>query len=140
MLFSASKQKLFVLLALLFFSFICYIIVCADIGQPGLLANKIRYLPFGDKGGHFLLYGLLTLLVNLALNNRRVQLGSWLLLAGSLGVTIFAIGEELTQLFLANRSFELADIACDLLGIFAFSLFAVKSQQQQNQESDLYNS
>ncbi|MEL6657973.1 MAG: VanZ family protein [Bacteroidota bacterium] len=124
MRFSLSKQMLFVGAAVLFFLFIIYIIICADLGQAGFLAGRVRNLPFGDKMGHFLLYGMLAFLVNLAFSNARWRLAGWLVLKGSTLVVLFAVAEELTQIFLANRSFELVDILCDLLGIYVFGKLA----------------
>ncbi len=122
--FSLSKQTLFAGAAILFFLFICYIIICADLGQAGFLAGQVRNLPFGDKMGHFILYGILAFLVNLAFRNAHWQLASFSVLKGSTLVIVFAIAEELTQLFLANRSFEMVDILCDLLGIYVFGKLA----------------
>ena len=121
---SLSKQQFFVGAAVLFFLFICYVIFCADTGQPGILAGKIRHLPFGDKMGHFLLYGMLALLVNLAFQNARWEVRRFSFLKGSALVIVFAVAEEFTQIFLASRSFELADILCDLLGIYVFGRLA----------------
>lgn len=123
---SILRRHLFIILATSFFLFICYVIFAADTGQSIFLAKQVRHLPFGDKAGHFILYGILAFLVNLALGNRQIQLARHHLLLGSVIVTTFAIGEEFTQIFLASRSFELADIMCDLLGIYVFGKLAVR--------------
>ena len=120
-----SKQQLFVGAAVLFFLFICYIIFCADTGQAGFLAGQVRNLPFGDKMGHFLLYGMQAFLVNLAFQNGRWDVYGLSVLKGSTLVLVFAVAEEFTQIFLASRSFELADIVCDLLGIYVFGKLAI---------------
>ena len=122
---SLSKQQLFTGIAVLFFLFICYIIVCADTGQCGHLTRQVRNLPFGDKTAHFLLYGTLTFLVNLAFNNTYWKFFGTAALKGSVLVLFFAIAEEFTQIFLASRSFEVADIICDLLGIYLFAKMAL---------------
>ncbi len=54
-------------LAVLFTLFIILVIVLAD---AGILAHYVGFIynfPYGDKAGHFILYGILTLLINLAL-------------------------------------------------------------------------
>ncbi len=121
---SLSKQQLFTGIAVLFFLFICYIIVCADTGQSGHLTRQVRNLPFGDKAAHFLLYGTLAFLVNLAFNNTYWKFFGTTVLKGSALVLFFAIAEEFTQIFIASRSFEAADMLCDLLGIYVFAKLA----------------
>ena len=124
MSFSLSRHGFFIFLAAAFFVFICYIIICADTGQTVVLAEHVRHLPFGDKAGHFILYGILAFLVNLAMQNKEVRLLGRAVLLGSLIVVVFAIAEEFTQIFLAKRSFVLIDICCDLLGIGLASYLA----------------
>jgi len=51
-------------LAILFALFIILIIILADTGNLGIL-NVINRIPFADKAGHFILYGILALLINL---------------------------------------------------------------------------
>lgn len=103
--------------AILFFLFILWIIIKADLGQSSGMVKNLRQVPYGDKFGHFILYGILALLVNLALFNKRVSLFGRPFLLGSLIVGTFAILEEFTQISLASRNFELLDILCDLIGI-----------------------
>ncbi len=58
-------------LAILFTLFILLVIVLAD---AGILAHYVGFIyefPFGDKAGHFILYGILTLLLDLALFRAR---------------------------------------------------------------------
>lgn len=119
-----SRQQFFSGVAVLFFLFICYIIFCADTGQSGHLTRHVRSLPFGDKVAHFLLYGMLAFLVNLAFNNTYWTFFGTAVLKGSALVLGFAVAEEFTQLFFSSRSFEVADIICDLLGIYVFAKLA----------------
>ena len=51
-------------ITILFALFIVLIIVLADMGKLALL-NIINQIPYADKVGHFFLYGILTLLVDL---------------------------------------------------------------------------
>ena len=119
------KRSVLITAAILFFLFICWIILAADQGQDFFVMKQVRRLPYGDKGGHFILYGILTLLVNLALNNRVVRIGKRSFLLGALLVGVFAVLEEFTQLALVSRNFELMDIACDLIGILVFSYLSL---------------
>ena len=82
-------------------------------------------LPHGDKIGHFLLMGSLALLVNLAMDVRRVNIrGRWFLL-GSLIVGLIVTLEEVSQILIPARTFSLYDLAADYLGIYLFSRLAV---------------
>ena len=56
-------------LTVLFTLFIILIIILADMGKLGMLALLYR-VPFADKVGHFILYGILVLLINLTLFRR----------------------------------------------------------------------
>lgn len=107
-------------LTVLYAAAIVAIIVAANSGA--LPVRFLRHIPGGDKTGHFLLMGMLTLLVNLSLARLgwrrltvpRVCLGLWILV----GL------EELSQLGLSRRSFELADLAADTVGIVVFGFLA----------------
>lgn len=111
---------------LLFFLFICWSITLANSGSGSIFVSIIKHLPYGDKLGHVLLYGVLTALMitalkfrTLSLFNRSVQLGSVLVLS-------FAFIEEITQLFQANRTFDMYDLYSDIIGVFLFAFVTIK--------------
>jgi VanZ family protein len=130
------KRFLWPSLAILFSLFICWIIFLADTGQKIFASTYVRHLPFGDKAGHFLLYGILAFLVNLALNNRKVNILSQRVLLGASLVLAFAVLEEFTQIYLSTRDFEVWDILCDLGGVICFSWLSIKVLVWQNKLSD----
>lgn len=115
-------------LAILFSLFILLIIVLADVG---VLSRTLRFLhavPYGDKAGHFILYGILALLINLALfrsqpdhNRIPILIRSGLLLGLFIGL------EEFSQQYFVNRSFDLLDLAFSYLGLVFFSWVAFKT-------------
>ncbi len=113
-------------LAILFTLFIALIIVLADAGKLGFL-GFINSIPYGDKAGHFLLYGILTLLLNLtflrALPNRDPKL-----VAISIGLTLVLVigAEEYSQQFFTSRTFSLLDLAFSYLGVILFSWVALR--------------
>ncbi len=74
-------------------------------------------VPFGDKIGHFTLFGIMALLLNMALRFNRVRVFSRSFHLGSIIVLVFAIGEEFSQLAFSNRTFDFVDMLFDLLGI-----------------------
>jgi len=110
----------------LFALFIILIIVLADNGQLGIL-KLVNQIPYGDKAGHFILYGILTLLIDLTLfrslpfqNPRRMTVISGLILALLIGV------EELSQQFFASRTVSFQDLFAGYLGVIFFSWLALK--------------
>ncbi len=73
-----------------------------------------------DKVLHFVLVGMLAFFLNLSLRNRcwrAIQLGT-------LVVGIAATAEEFSQLAFVNRTFDLLDLACNLLGILVLGTLA----------------
>ena len=113
-------------LAVLFAVFILLIIVMAD---AGVLAQYLGFLysyPFGDKVGHFVLYGILALLINLALfRSRPDQRPSLLAVKCGLILALLIGLEEFSQQRFANRTFDLIDLTFSYLGVISFSALAV---------------
>jgi polysaccharide biosynthesis protein VpsQ len=114
-------------LALLFTLFILLVIVLADAGILNRYVGFIYQIPFADKVGHFVLYGILTLLLDLALfrarpnqNRRRLAVQCGLLLALLIGL------EEFSQLYFSSRTFDLVDLTFSYLGVAFFSWVALK--------------
>lgn len=114
-------------LTVLFTGFILLIIVLADTGRRGGLSS-IYHIPFADKAGHFILYGILTLLINLTLfrsfpsRNRIV-----IVLIGGLTLALLIGLEELSQRNFPTRTFDLVDLSASYLGLIFFSWVAVKT-------------
>ena len=107
-----------------------WLVMCAVIiyfADRGLLKPVYAFIgvhPGSDKVGHFVLIGALAGLLNLALGLREVRwLGrGWLL--GSVLIVIFCTLEEISQLWLPARSFDLLDLAGDYAGILFFGWLA----------------
>lgn len=104
-----------------FFAFICRMIYDADSKTPNILIQYASQIPFGDKFGHIILYGLLAFLLNYALNFKKVRRLGFELQVGALLVLAFAFLEEGTQFFLPTRTFSLADALCNVIGVVLFS-------------------
>src|SRR5919106_6585661 len=97
-------------LAILFSILIVIIIVLANMGALPRYLRFFNNLPYGDKAGHFILYGILTLLIDLALfrslpfqRPKLVAVINGLILALLIGL------EEFSQQYFANRTFSLLD-------------------------------
>ena len=100
------------------------IIFLANGQETQYLFGFIRNLPFGDKIGHLLLMGFFSFLLNLALNARTIRIGQINLLVGTIIVLFVVTIEEVSQIFVSGRSFDLGDLAADFLGIIAFGELA----------------
>jgi VanZ family protein len=119
---------------ILFTLFIVLIIVLADTGNLGMFAVIYR-IPHADKVGHFILYGILALLVNLTLfrsvplspslrqSRIRVAVFSGVVLALLIGL------EELSQQKFSNRTSSLSDLTASYLGVIFFSWLAIKTKK-----------
>jgi VanZ family protein len=114
-------------LAILFAFLVLLIIVLADMGALPHYLQILKDLPYGDKAGHFILYGILTLLVDLALfrsiplqSPKRIAVMSGLILAVLIGL------EEFSQQYFANRTSSLTDLIASYLGVIFFSWLALR--------------
>jgi VanZ family protein len=118
-------------LTILFALFIILIIVLADTGNLGIL-RTVNQIPLGDKAGHFILYGILAMLINLTLfgsvpfqSRKRVAVISGLILALLIGL------EEFSQRNFSNRTFSLSDLTASYLGVLFFSWLALRIQRRK---------
>lgn len=110
-----------------FFLFILWMVWSADTNHKNIIMDIGHSVPFGDKIGHFLLFGILALLMNMALRFKQVDLRFRTFHLGSLVVFAFAAIEECTQLAFQSRTFDLLDVLFDLLGIGILSSISFRS-------------
>ena len=103
-------------LAVIFTVFMLAVILLADRGAIPAPIKMLYQFPNGDRLGHFILYGILTFLVDAAFP-REVRIARTNILLGSLVIAILAILEEFSQIFVSYRTFDLVDLTCTLLGI-----------------------
>ena len=113
-------------LAVLFTFFLILIVILADTGNLGIL-KLVNRIPYGDKAGHFILYGILALLVDLTLfrsfplqSPKRIALLSGLTLALVIGL------EEFSQQFFVERTFSYKDLIASYLGVLFFTWLALR--------------
>ena len=101
--------------------FIILIIVLADLGKLGIL-RIVNQIPFGDKIGHFILYGILTLLLDLTFIRSLPNRSPKLIVVFTGLILILIIGlEEYSQQYFAKRTFDLVDLTFSYLGVLFFS-------------------
>jgi VanZ family protein len=114
-------------LAILFTLFILLIIVLADAGVLARYVGFVYEFPYGDKAGHFILYGMLALLIDMALlhsapqqSRKQLAVKCGLILALLIGI------EEFSQQYFSTRTFDLLDLTFSYLGVLFFSWVALK--------------
>lgn len=106
------------LLTLVYAATLVLLVAAADRGA--LMVTYLAGLPAVDKVGHFLLIGLLSYLVNACFGGRRLRWKRISVLQSSALLAVLVACEELSQLALTHRSFELTDLAADAAGIWFF--------------------
>ena len=121
---TTTKIKAIHVLTIAFVILLIGIIVIANVGLGPRMFAFLEYIPGGDKTGHFFLIGILSLFVNLSMGAKTTTYKSIPLLKGSLIVTILVIIEELSQLLLKYRGFDLLDLTADAAGILVFGRLA----------------
>ena len=100
------------------------IVVLADLSQTQFLFRFIKQFPFGDKISHFLLMGMFSFVVNLALGAKTVRIWKLSYLLGSLIVLAIVTVEEVSQIFVRGRTFDVFDLLADTAGILFFGEIA----------------
>lgn len=118
-------KRLIPLCAGVFFCFIIWVIYLANTGQNSLFFKLVASIPYGDKLGHFCLFGLLTLATNFAFKLRSFNLSSIPIFLGTILVFLFVIIEEFSQYFIPNRTFDLIDLSADFIGIVFFNFVTI---------------
>ena len=108
----------------LFFLFLLVIIYHANTGTRFIVFDWVQWVPLKDKVGHFVLLGCLTILANMGFEFREFSFKKRNLFVGTIAVIGFALIEEFSQIFIKLRSFELADLLADGLGISLFHYFS----------------
>ncbi|XHX80444.1 MAG: VanZ family protein [Stenomitos frigidus ULC029] len=95
----------------------CLLALILLLAYTGTLPSQLGRIPFYDKVGHLVLYGIATYLGHRVLQYRRLRLGT---IALPLFPFLFAIGaltEELLQVFSPNRTLDAIDLIASFLGI-----------------------
>ena len=115
-------HKAISLLSALFLAFIIWIIYLANTGQNSIFFEFVASIPYGDKLGHFCLFGALTLAANFAFRLKQVHFVGLNIYRGSALVFLFVLLGELSQHFIPNRTLDISDFIADVFGILVFSI------------------
>ena len=113
------------IISLLFFLFILWVIYLANTGNNSVFFDLVKSLPFGDKIGHFLLFGSLNFIGILSLKFKTLSFKAIKIYKATLFIILFVLIEEISQNFIDNRTFDLVDLTADFIGII-FSSYLVK--------------
>jgi hypothetical protein len=124
MLKTTNRMKAIQVLTVVFVILLIGMIIVANLGLEPAVLVFINEIPGGDKIGHFILMGLLSLFVNLSVGVKTTSIKSQSFLTGSLIVILIVVVEEFSQLFLRHRGFELLDLLFDTAGIVIFGQLA----------------
>ena len=112
------------ILTIVYFFILADIIFLANRKGTRYLLGFVKIVPYGDKIGHFVLMGVLSFLANLMLSARSFQIWKFRYLLGSLVVLAIVTLDEISQIFIRGRSFDLTDLTADYSGIFLFGELA----------------
>jgi VanZ family protein len=93
------------------------IIFSADAGYLPPFVERFHELPFGDKVLHFLMFGGLALVANLALASRGRRSLARAIVIGCILVLIVATAEEYSNKFVPCRDWSLGDLTANYLGV-----------------------
>ena len=110
---------------ILFSLFIIALVIGADAGQ---FPQRLKYLydfPGGDKAGHFILFGVLSFLLNSsALVLFPKQNPARLVLTASLLLSILIGLEEWSQALFPARTMSITDLIASFAGVILFACLA----------------
>ncbi len=105
---------------------IVVILVLADTDHLGIL-GLLERVPYGDKVAHIAVFGLLSLLVNLAVFEGWPKLGRrWLAVRASLALAILIGLEEWSQRLFPTRHASVWDLLASYLGVAACAWIALQ--------------
>lgn len=116
--------------ALVFALFIIAVIVAANTDSLPFALKRLYRFPGGDKVGHFILFGILSFLLNksaLILLPRRDS--ARVILTVSLLLAILVGLEEWSQSLFPARTASLADLFTSYAGVFVFALLAYRTRR-----------
>jgi len=82
--------------------------------RSGIIRDLLVYTPFGDKIGHFVVYGVLALVFGW-FAHRRLPQSAWLI--GPTAAWFLGFADEVRQIGLMGRDAGLPDLIANTLGV-----------------------
>lgn len=112
------------IVGILFFLVVLWLIYLANIDDNNRLFDFIAATRYADKVGHFGIFFVLTLAAIIGSKFKSFAIMKLRIYYGMVAVTVFVVAEEVSQVFIPSRNFELLDLAADGVGIALATLFA----------------
>lgn len=122
---SSVTENYLTFLAVAYMVFLALVIINADMGDDHNLFAFVREVPGRHHTAHIVLYGILAVIANVILRFRGWRVGGLNVPKASLLVFLFAVLEELSQLWIGTRVFDYMDIITSLVGVVLFTLAAL---------------
>lgn len=105
-------------ISVVFLVFIVTVIILADHGNIPPFIRSIYDFQYGDKLGHFILYGLLTFFITRTfLTALPSKPRGWVTLSTGLILALLIGVEEYSQKYFSHRTFDLIDLLASYLGL-----------------------
>ena len=99
--------------------FLIAVVFIANRGEAERWWPFLYHMPYGDKIGHIGLFGTLCFLCNLAFPSRHFGRRPFLITLTTLVLLAVITLEEISQLYIPTRNFDLLDWLADLVAITA---------------------
>ena len=96
--------------------FLVMIIILADSRHLPSFITILYSFPYGDRIGHFLLFGLLSFLLRIAFPIPFIRTLKGEIPVLTLALAFFIIAEEISQIFIPARTFSWEDLIASLTG------------------------
>jgi VanZ family protein len=122
----------------LFALFIGSVVYSADMGIGQRYFDIVRSFPLGDKISHFCLMGIMAALANLAARGRLARFGPASFGMGTAIVAVVVLAEEISQIWVPGRNFELFDLLADFLGIACGAIVATRYRRKPEQSTSAF--
>lgn len=98
--------------------------IALDLRLAPWLLQVVKQVPGRDITGHFVLFGALSLLVNLAFARSRFR-GRELGVPSCTGLLLLAVSaEEASQKLIPRRDFSMTDLGASVIGVLIFAAIA----------------
>ena len=103
-------------IAIGFVVFLAMIIILADYRHLPSFITMLYSFPYGDRIGHFVLFGLLLLLLRIAFPVPLIRIMNRNFPVLTLVLAVIIVVEEISQIFIPARTFSWGNLAASLAG------------------------
>jgi polysaccharide biosynthesis protein VpsQ len=121
-----ARRRLLKIFALVVLAFLVFLMWAADSGNLPNYAGFLYDFRYGDKVGHFVLYGIVAFFLSIAFP-RTFKVWRFQIPYVALFFLLFALGEEWSQMLFPRRSPDIIDGVCTALGILVGTWIARRS-------------